>query len=133
MQEAMLPMLMKTKPKIEQDIRTVLKREVQEEMQDVSHPEKEINQVKRENYPVENASKIHTQISGCTNFKKYLPGEPNGSNSISKEICMFCLGTVFSNCLHSGMPNHPKYHCNKYNIFFLVATNVRNMRMHKNG
>ena len=62
MQEAMLLMSMKTNPKIEQNKRTVLKREVQEEMQDVSHPEKEINQVKRENYPVENASKIHTQI-----------------------------------------------------------------------
>ena len=31
-------------------------------MWDISHPEKEINQVKRENYPVENASKIPTQI-----------------------------------------------------------------------
>ena len=62
MQEAMLPMLMKTNPKIEQDIRTVLKKEVQEEMQDISHPDKEINQVKRQDYPVENASKIPTQI-----------------------------------------------------------------------
>ena len=62
MQEAMLPMLIKTNPKIEQDIRTVLKREVQEEMWDVSHLGKDINQVKRGNYPVENASKIPNQI-----------------------------------------------------------------------
>ena len=62
MQGAMLPMLMKTNPKKEQEIEIVWRREVQVEMWDVSHPEKEINQVKRENYPVENASKIHTQI-----------------------------------------------------------------------
>ena len=62
MQGAMLPMLMKTNPMIEKEIKTVGRREVQEEIQDISHPEEGINQVKRENYPIENASKIHTQI-----------------------------------------------------------------------
>ena len=62
MQEAMLLMSMNTNPKIEQNKRTVLKREVQKEMQDVPHLKKEINQEKIRGYPEENASKIPTQI-----------------------------------------------------------------------
>ena len=62
MQEAMLQMLMRTNPKTEQEIKTVLKREVQEEIQENSHPKEEIHQVKRGNYPVEHARKLHTQI-----------------------------------------------------------------------
>ena len=62
MQEAMLLMSMKTNPKTEQNKRTVLKREIQKEMQDIPHPEKEINQEKRRGYPVENANKTPTQI-----------------------------------------------------------------------
>ena len=55
-------MLTKTNPKIEQEIKIVLRKDVQEEIQIILHPKEDIHQVKRENYPVENASKIHTQI-----------------------------------------------------------------------
>ena len=62
MQEAMLQMLMRTNLKTEQEIKTVLKREVQKETQENSHPKEEIRQVKRGNYPVKHARKLHTQI-----------------------------------------------------------------------
>ena len=51
----------------------------------------------------------HSNLLGCTNFKKYLPGEPNGSDSLPKEICRLCLGTVFNNCGHNSLVSYPKY------------------------
>ena len=28
----------------------------------------------------------HSNLFGCPNFKKYLPGQPNGSKSLPKEV-----------------------------------------------
>ena len=60
--EAMLPILIRTNPKIKQEIKTVLRREVQEEIKKNLCPKEDIHKEKGENYPAENASKIHMQI-----------------------------------------------------------------------
>ena len=62
MQEVMQQMSRKITPGAKQGVEITLKREVQEETQENSHPEEEIHQEKGENYPVENASIINTQI-----------------------------------------------------------------------
>ena len=46
----------------------------------------------------------HSGLFGCADFKKYIPGGPNGASSLSKDICKFCLGTVFNECKHNELP-----------------------------
>ena len=38
----------------------------------------------------------HSVLFGCAEFKKYIPGGPNGAIRLSKDICKLCLGTVFN-------------------------------------
>ena len=52
----------------EQEIITVLKREVQEEIQEDPHPKEKIHQVQ--------------SMQGNYTLKFYSPGEPNGANRI---------------------------------------------------
>ena len=58
----MLPMLTKTNHKKKQKIKIAQETEVQKENKKDFSLKEEIRQEKWENYPVENASKIHTQI-----------------------------------------------------------------------
>ena len=51
----------------------------------------------------------HSGLFGCADFKKYIPGGPNGASSLSKDICKFCLGTVFNECKHNGLKHYQKY------------------------
>ena len=51
----------------------------------------------------------HSGLFGCADFKKYIPGGPNGASNLSKDICKFCLRTVFNQCKHNGLKNYQKY------------------------
>ena len=63
----------------------------------------------------------HANLLGCPNLKKYLPGEPNSSSSLTKEICRLCLGTLFNDYNHASMREHKKYRWEKSDTFFLVC------------
>ena len=63
----------------------------------------------------------HSGLFGCADFKKYIPGGPNGASSLSKDICKLCLGTVFNECKHIGLRHYQKYWCKQSDVFFLVC------------
>ena len=48
----------------------------------------------------------HSNLLGCSKFKRFIPGKPDGSISLAEEVCQLCLRTVFSNCLHYGMKTY---------------------------
>ena len=55
--------------------------------------------------------KTHSILLGCPEFQRFIPGQPGGSDSPPKEVCLMCLGTVYSNCLHKSLTDYKKYIC----------------------
>ena len=50
--------------------------------------------------------KTHSILLGCPEFQRFIPGQPGGSKSTPKEVCLMCLGTVYSNCLHKSLADY---------------------------
>ena len=71
----------------------------------------------------------HSNLLECPDFQKYIPGQPGGSTSTPKEVCLKCLGTVFRNCLHNSMKFYKKYFCNIGKRRFMVCK----CRKHENA
>ena len=71
----------------------------------------------------------HGNLLGCPEFQKYIPGQPGGSISTPKEVCLKCLGTVFRNCLHNSLRYYKKYFCNIGKRHFMVCK----CRKHENA
>ena len=76
----------------------------------------------RERIPCRVCSKTtHENLLGCPEFQKYIPGQPGGSVSIPKEVCLKCLGTVFRNCMHNSLRYYKKYFCNIGQKHFIIC------------
>ena len=67
----------------------------------------------------------HSNLLGCSKFKRFIPGKPDGSISLPKEVCQLCLGTVFSNCLHYGMKTYQDYLCKIAQVHFIFCHKCR--------
>ena len=50
----------------------------------------------------------HGNLLGCPEFQEYIPGQPGGSTSTPKEVCLKYLGTVFRNCMHNSLRYYKK-------------------------
>ena len=57
------------------------------------------------------AETTHSTLLGCPQFKKYLPGQPNGASTLPKDVCRLCLGTIYHDCQHNGMRCYQDYVC----------------------
>ena len=43
---------------------------------------------------------FYSNLLGCSQLKKYLPGQPEGTNILPKRVCKLCLGTIFTIACH---------------------------------
>ena len=65
--------------------------------------------------------KTHSILLGCPEFQRFIPGQPGGSDSPPKEVCLMCLGTVYSNCLHKSLADYKKYFCKIGKRHFIIC------------
>ena len=57
------------------------------------------------------AETTHSTLLGCPQLKKYLPGQPGGTDTLPKDLCRLCLGTIYRDCRHNGMRRYQDYIC----------------------
>ena len=53
----------------------------------------------------------HSILRGYPKFQRFIPEQPGGSECTPKEVCLMCLGTVYSNCLHKSLADYKRYFC----------------------
>ena len=66
----------------------------------------------------------------------WMPGIPKihskparGINSPPKEVCLKCIGTIYSDCLHKSLPDYQQYLCNIGKRHFIICK----CRKHENA
>ena len=67
------------------------------------------------------AKTTHSTLLGCPQFKRYLPGQPNGASNLPKDVCRLCLGTIYRDCRHNGMRCYQDYVCRVSRRNFIIC------------
>ena len=87
-----------------------------------------------ENTPVKKKLKLpcsvfaetnHSNLLGCPQFKRYLPGQPSKTRSLPKDVCRLCLGTIYCDCRHNGMRDYQDYMCKVSKRNFIICSTCK--------